>query len=56
MAFTDDFNRADSAAVGNGWIERIDAKWEILGNQLRYLGGADYRDAQCTLAACDAWT
>ncbi|MCC6503470.1 MAG: hypothetical protein IT362_10085 [Deltaproteobacteria bacterium] len=53
MAFTDDFNRADSAAVGNGWIERIDAKWEILGNQLRYLGGADYRDAQCLRPASE---
>ena len=47
MAFTDDFNRADSTAVGNGWVERIDAKWDILGNKLRYLGGGDYRDTQC---------
>ena len=53
MAFTDDFNRADSATVGNGWIERIDAKWDILGNQLRYLGGGDYRDTQCLRPASE---
>ena len=47
MAFTDDFNRADSATVGNGWVERQDAYWDIFGNQLRWLGGGNYRDAQC---------
>lgn len=47
MAFTDDFNRADSTVVGNDWVERIDAKWDILGNKLRYSGGGDYRDTQC---------
>lgn len=36
MAFTDDFNRADSATVGNGWIESVDAVWSILSNKLRH--------------------
>lgn len=47
MAFIDDFNRADSTTVGNGWVERQDAYWDIYGNQLRWLGGGNYRDAQC---------
>jgi len=35
VAFTDDFNRADSTAVGNGWIESLDSAWAILSNKLR---------------------
>lgn len=48
VAFTDDFNRADSTTVGNDWIERVDSRWEILSNQLRFPTTAgDYRDIQC---------
>lgn len=36
VAFTDDFNRADSATVGNGWIESVAAVWSILSNKLRH--------------------
>lgn len=45
MAFTDDFNRADSATVGNGWIESLDSAWAILGNKLRRTVG-DYLTSQ----------
>lgn len=41
MAFTDNFNRADSSAVGNNWIESVDARWSILNNKLRASGGGD---------------
>ncbi|MBI2400772.1 MAG: hypothetical protein HYV23_06925 [Deltaproteobacteria bacterium] len=54
MAFTDDFNRADSTTVGNGWIERVDSRWEILNNQLRFPStGGDYRDIQCLRPASE---
>lgn len=41
MAFTDNFNRADSSTVGNNWIESVDARWSILNNKLRASGGGD---------------
>lgn len=47
MPFADDFNRADSATVGNDWIERDGAYWDIYSNQLRWLGGGNYRTVQC---------
>ena len=47
VAFTDDFNRADSATVGNGWIESVDAVWSILSNKLRHTpNGSDYLTQQ----------
>lgn len=47
MAFTDNFNRADSSTVGNGWIESVDAVWSILNNQLRHTpNGSNYLTQQ----------
>lgn len=47
VPFTDDFNRADSATVGNGWIESVNAVWSILSNKLRHTpNGSDYLTQQ----------
>jgi len=45
LPFTDDFNRADSATVGNGWIENLDSAWAILSDSLRRTVG-DYLTSQ----------
>lgn len=45
MPFTDDFNRADNATVGNNWDESLLAtKWSILSNKLRANNSGDFRD------------
>lgn len=41
--FFDDFARADGAAVGNGWIEKVDS-FSILGGTVRQSGLGSYRD------------
>lgn len=42
LEFSDDFNRADSATVGNGWTEVNQSdSMEISGNALRMFGGVD---------------
>jgi hypothetical protein len=33
MAFTDNFNRADATAIGNGWLEKTDAAFTIASNE-----------------------
>jgi hypothetical protein len=48
MSFTDDFNRADSSTVGNGWIEVDPSVWAISGNKLRGVGnGPESYDQFC---------
>lgn len=49
---TDDFNRADNAALGNGWIEKEAANYSIVGNAVQknaasgsYLNHLAYRPA-----------
>lgn len=43
--FYDNFNRADGAAVGNGWLEKTAAAFTISGNGVgKPATGADYRD------------
>lgn len=37
-AFSDDFNRADSDTVGNGWIEQT-GDWDIVSNTVRRVSG-----------------
>jgi hypothetical protein len=61
VIFSDDFNRADSNTVGNGWveIENVATDAAISGNQLaladnaasvtRYLGGNPLNDISLTL-------
>jgi hypothetical protein len=41
LVFRDDFNRADSATVGNGWTEITPANAEILSNQLKFSGACN---------------
>jgi hypothetical protein len=38
--FVDDFNRADSAAIGNGWIEKTPAAFAIAANRVTKAGTA----------------
>lgn len=52
VVFTDNFNRANSATVGNGWIEKTPAAFSIENNMLRknafdtdYLNSVVYRPA-----------
>ncbi len=41
--FFEDFNRADAASVGNGWVERDPALWDLIGNRARSLkSGASF--------------
>lgn len=47
MAFSDDFTRADSATVGNGWTEENTSSFEILSNKLRATGGGNFSDNIC---------
>lgn len=43
--FVDTFNRANNAALGNGWIEKTPAAFELLSNEAaRTATGFDYRD------------
>lgn len=58
MAFTDDFNRADSTTVSNGWIERVDSRWEVRTNQLYFTGtvGGNYLDIQCLRPTSENFT
>jgi len=42
MIFNDDFNRADSTTVGNGWTELATARSEISGNQLLMTAGGSF--------------
>ena len=44
--FTDDFNRADNASIGNGWIEKSQAAFTLIGNEAAKVavGGNDYRN------------
>jgi hypothetical protein len=43
--FVDNFNRANSATLGNGWIEKTAAAFEIVSNEAARTGaGFDYRD------------
>src|SRR5690606_17165685 len=41
--FFDDFQRPESATVGNGWIEKVD-KFAIVGGAVRQAGIGSYRD------------
>jgi hypothetical protein len=41
--FFDDFNRADDANVGNGWIEKVDS-FSIASGAVRQTGLGSYRD------------
>lgn len=54
VVFTDDFNRADSAAVGNNWEERSNI-YEILGNQVRSSGGGTNWRNSCLRPASEQW-
>lgn len=45
--FSDDFTRADSTVVGNGWTESTDARAEILSNTLRMNGSGNYYSNLC---------
>lgn len=45
--FEDNFDRADSATVGNGWTEGNAALSEILGNKLRFSGGGSFSTNVC---------
>jgi len=47
MSFTDDFTRADSAAVGNGWTEGVSGSGEILTNALKVTGNTPFEDNIC---------
>jgi hypothetical protein len=44
--FVDDFNRANSAEIGNGWIEKSPAAFTLDGNEAAKVGagGNDYRN------------
>jgi hypothetical protein len=44
--FTDNFNRANSADVGNGWIEKSPSAFSLDGNEVAKIGagGSDYRN------------
>ncbi len=43
--FVDTFNRANSAALGNGWIEKTATVFELISNEAaRTATGVDYRD------------
>jgi len=43
--FVDTFNRANAAALGNGWIEKTATAFELLSNEAaRVATGFDYRD------------
>ncbi len=43
--FFDDFDRADSAAIGNGWLERNPVAFEIVGNEVsKQPSSGGYRD------------
>jgi hypothetical protein len=43
--FVDDFNRADGASIGNGWIEKNDAAFTLAGGQVaKQVVGTFYRD------------
>lgn len=45
-AFLDTFTRADSATIGNGWVEKAAAAFSIVGNEAAKVaaGGSDYRN------------
>lgn len=47
MSFSDDFNRADSATVGNGWTENAASLTSILSNKLRFIGGGSFASNVC---------
>jgi hypothetical protein len=40
VLFSDDFNRADGADPGNGWIEKRPASFDLFAGTARWLGGA----------------
>ena len=44
--FTDNFTRADSATLGNGWIEKTASAFSVVSGRAQKLAtpGADYRD------------
>lgn len=44
--FTDDFNRANGADIGNGWIEKSPSAFSLEGNEVAKVGagGNDYRN------------
>lgn len=42
MAFSDDFNRADDANIGNGWIENDPPNWAIVSSKAQLTPGADF--------------
>ena len=43
--FVDTFNRANSTTIGNGWLEKTAAAFELLNNEAARTGtGIDYRD------------
>ncbi len=44
--FFDDFDRADSPELGNGWVERTPAVWALQGDRVVYTGPpASYEDS-----------
>lgn len=47
MAFTDNFIRANSATVGNGWTETNPSSFQILSNKLKGTGGGSYFENVC---------
>ncbi len=45
VSFDDSFNRANAAAIGNGWIEKTPSSFTIESNVVRkFFGSGDYRD------------
>ena len=43
--FVDDFSRPDSAALGNGWLEKSQAAFDLVGGQVtKQAVGSGYRD------------
>lgn len=44
LQFSDDFARANSSALGNGWIEKNSASFSIDAGRALKLSGAGYRD------------
>lgn len=54
MAFLDDFNRADSAGLGNNWTEQSDI-YGILGGQARSSGGGVNWKNSCIRPTGEQW-
>ena len=55
--FTDDFNRANSGTVGNGWAEETGSVAQILSNKLRFTGDDVNGFNQCRVIrpSTEAW-